>query len=137
MPTCSEALAKIKSEAIQIVSYYNKHLNHMSDAWTHWGVGDDHEAIQDILYAISDVAVAASSFGGWSPYDWEGCIHYYLDNCIGAVDMAAILAAMLEAEPDEVEYFVGLVDAYRQSIWNRPFNKQFYAALARGFMVWP
>ncbi|GAH92394.1 unnamed protein product, partial [marine sediment metagenome] len=25
--------------------------------------------------------------------------------------------------PDQTEYFVGLVDAYRQSIWNRPFNK--------------
>ncbi|GAH29755.1 unnamed protein product, partial [marine sediment metagenome] len=35
------------------------------------------------------------------------------------------------------EYFVGLVDAYRQSIWNRPFNKDFFAALARGFMEWP
>lgn len=53
------------------------------------------------------------------------------------VTMDAILSAMLSADPAQVEYFVGLVDAYRQSIWNRPFNKDFFAALGRGFMQWP
>lgn len=51
--------------------------------------------------------------------------------------MGALLSTMLSANPEQVEYFVGLVDAYRQSIWNRPFDKDFYAALARGFMIWP
>ncbi len=48
-----------------------------------------------------------------------------------------ILALMLEADPYQVQYFVGLVDAYRQSIWDRPFNKEFFAALGRGFQLWP
>lgn len=52
------------------------------------------------------------------------------------VDMAAIINAMLEATPYQIEYFIGIVDAYRQSIWNRPFNREFYAALARGFEEW-
>ncbi len=47
--------------------------------------------------------------------------------------MDAIINVMLTAEPAQVEYFVGLVDAYRQSIWNKPFNEDFFAALARGF----
>ncbi|GAI59416.1 unnamed protein product, partial [marine sediment metagenome] len=34
-------------------------------------------------------------------------------------------------------YFVGLVDAYRTSVWNREFNEEYFAALARGFMEWP
>ncbi len=54
----------------------------------------------------------------------------------GAVDMAAIINAMLLANPNEVTYFVGLTDAFRQSIWNQPYNKEFYAALARGFEQW-
>ncbi len=54
-----------------------------------------------------------------------------------AVDMDSILSAMVTAEPDQVQYFVGLVDAYRQSIWDRPFNKEFFASLARGFEQWP
>ena len=66
---------------------------------------------------------------------------YYLTNCITAeapeLTMGDILSTMLSAAPDEVEYFVGLVDAYRQSIWNKPFNQEFFAALARGFEQWP
>lgn len=135
--TCVQALAKIKSDAIQIVTYYNRHLTHTSDAWSHWNIGQDHEAIEDILKAISDVAVAASSFGGWNPYDWEGPIWWYLNNCVAGVDMASILTAMVTATPSQVENFVGLVDAFRQGIWNRPFNKELFAALARGFEQWP
>ena len=54
----------------------------------------------------------------------------------GEVDMSAILTAMLAATPDEIEQFVGIVDAFRVSIWNRPYNEEFYAALARGFSQW-
>lgn len=76
-------------------------------------------------------------FGNWqasAPYR----IPYYLRNCVGFdFDMGTLLSTMLAADPDQVEYFVGLVDAYRQSIWNRPFNADFYAALGRGFMIWP
>ena len=53
-----------------------------------------------------------------------------------AVTMAAMINAMLLATPSEVQYFVGLVDAFRQSIWNKPFNEDFFAALARGFERW-
>jgi len=55
----------------------------------------------------------------------------------GDVDMDAILNAMLKADFDELQKFVGLVDAYRVAIWNAPFNANFYAALARGFQTWP
>lgn len=61
-------------------------------------------------------------------------IPYYLRECGGGVvDMASIIQAMLVAEPNEIDYFIGLNDAFKQSIWNKPFNKEFYAALARGF----
>lgn len=50
------------------------------------------------------------------------------------VDMDAILSAMLSAAFQQIEYFIGIVDAYRVSLWNEPFNAEFYAALARGFM---
>jgi len=54
------------------------------------------------------------------------------------IDMDAILAAMVAADPDEVTYFIGLEDAYRTALWDKPFNADFYAALARGFMhKWP
>lgn len=53
-----------------------------------------------------------------------------------AVTMASILSAMYEATNTELLHFVGLVDAYRQSLWNKPFNQEFWAAIARGFEQW-
>lgn len=55
----------------------------------------------------------------------------------GSVDMDSMLNAMLEASFPQLQKFVGIVDAYRQAVWNAPFNAEFYAALARGFQQWP
>ncbi len=64
-------------------------------------------------------------------------IPYYLRNCVGGdIDMDAILSAMVVADGGQLQYFIGIVDAYRQSIWNKPFNEEFFAALARGFEQW-
>lgn len=52
-------------------------------------------------------------------------------------DMAVLLSTMLAATPYQLEYFIGLVDAYRQSLWNKPFNAEFFGALAKGFEQWP
>ena len=51
----------------------------------------------------------------------------------GTVTMSAILSAMLAAQYDELQQFIGLEDAYRSALWDQPFNAEFYAALARGF----
>lgn len=53
------------------------------------------------------------------------------------VSLDAILNAMLTATPEQITHFVGIVDAFRQSIWNKPFNKEYFAALAKGFQEWP
>lgn len=50
------------------------------------------------------------------------------------VTMSDIIYAMLRADVDDIEYFVGLVDAFRQVMWNKPFNQEFFAAIARGFL---
>jgi len=50
--------------------------------------------------------------------------------------MDDLINVMLQANPEQVKYFVGLVDAYRQSLWNQPFNEELFAALARGFEQW-
>lgn len=50
------------------------------------------------------------------------------------ITMDDIINAMLGAEAGHIQYFVGLVDAYRQVMWNKPFNQEFFAAIARGFL---
>lgn len=49
------------------------------------------------------------------------------------VDMDAILTAMITAEYEQLQSFIGIVDAYRVALWDEWFNTEYYAALARGF----
>lgn len=71
--------------------------------------------------------------------DLYDCLHWIDDNIGGGgeVTMDTILTAMVSANFDELQKFVGVVDAYRVAIWNAPFNAEFYGALARGFQQWP
>ena len=54
-----------------------------------------------------------------------------------APTMQQIINAMFTAKPAQISSFVGLTDAYKQSIWNAPFNAEMWAAIARGFQQWP
>jgi len=77
----------------------------------------------------------------------SGTLYYNMRKCMewinnnwptgGVVDMDAILNAMLVSSFDQLQKFIGIVDAYRVALWNAPFNADFYAALARGFQKWP
>lgn len=50
------------------------------------------------------------------------------------ITMSDILSAMVTATRPEFECFTGITDGYRAALWEKPFNSEFYAALARGFM---
>lgn len=50
--------------------------------------------------------------------------------------MEKIIFQMLLADPPEVMMFVGIADAYRQSIWNREFDENLYGTLAKAFALW-
>lgn len=62
----------------------------------------------------------------WIDDNWEG-------GAPPGVTMPAILSAMVTAEYEELQQFIGIVDAYRVALWNEWFNVEYYAALARGF----
>ena len=127
--------------------YLNKEIN---EASLDWNAGDDHAAIHDIIEGLGDIRdcivdILGGGFYGYnsSTYALPTALDY--DMAFPAapdieeyeLTMAAILNTMLTADPEQTLYFVGLVDAYRQSVWNRPFNREFFAALARGFAEWP
>ena len=67
----------------------------------------------------------------YAPLDW---IDDNWPDGDAEVTMDAILSAMITADFAQLQTFVGLVDAYRVALWNEPFNAEYYAALARGFM---
>jgi hypothetical protein len=61
---------------------------------------------------------------GWIDTNWTGAISITMDD---------ILNAMLIADYDQLQQFIGIEDAYRSALWDQPFNAEFYAALANGF----
>ena len=138
--TCAGALTDIKKMTTSGSMFSLMGYGHTGDAYTHWGSGQDHAAIEDLCLACYDYGNSTGYLAfNYNPWVGEGPMYWYLVNCVTSFEMTmeVILTTMLAAKPNEVEYFVGLVDAYRQSIWNRPFNQEFFAALSRGFMQWP
>ncbi len=116
----------------------------INNAWAHWNASQDHLAIQDTLLALQElhdtVDNMLSYIFSFDPKTLLCKVLYQMADLTGGdefeLTMDAILSTMIGASPDQVTYFVGLVDAYRQSIWNKPFNAEFFAALSRGFMEW-
>jgi len=85
--------------------------------------------INNMFFALTNIL----NVSDWTISGMFQCIHY-AGTATGSVDMDAILNAMLTADFDQLRQFVGIEDAYRSALWDQPFNAEFYAALARGFM---
>lgn len=104
-------------------------------AYDYADAGDWKSAIGLTLSAF-DTLLENLNFGIESSVYGE-CLYWASQEGGNGVTMDAILSAMITASFDELQKFIGLVDAYRVAVWNAPFNADFYAALARGFQKWP
>ena len=133
--SCSGAMQKIWQGASSIVTYYHRATDHESDAAVHLQQNEVLLCLADILSAIYDVKQMGVPFGGWDPYATQGPIWWYLTNCVSGYDLTMddMISVMLAATEEEYRYFIGVIDAYRVGLWNKPFESEFYAALARGF----
>lgn len=92
-----------------------------------------------LCYAVEQLAICFNYLAGLEKTSWDQS-HLYesvywagIGGGNGEVTMDSILTAMLSAEYDEIQQFVGIVDAYRVALWDTWFNTEFYAALAHGF----
>lgn len=119
-------------------NYCNASWDEQSDAQLWLNLGNHAFAIQYLIEAVED-----NTFGVWNclvrntSYSPPYAVPYFFTNYVdGDVDMTAILDAMLEANEEQVKYFVAMNDAYRQSIWNKPFDNEYFASLARLFARW-
>ena len=115
-------------------------------AESHFTGGDDHQALEYAIKGMLDgvniaAGLLAKGFYGWngttkaliSALDRTKANPFITSDDVDELTMSSLLNVMLSADADDITYFIGIVDAYRQSIWNKPFNEEFYAALARGF----
>ena len=120
----------------------------ISKAQSHWNSGDDHGCLDDLIDAVQYNNQAIEYIMSQGFYGWNGSTHALTDALNrdkacpfiteappSEVTMDNILSAMITAGFDDLQKFIGIVDAYRVALWNEPFNAEFYAALARGFMT--
>lgn len=93
------------------------------------------------LHIHTDFLAEQMGDGIFSVRYWHNAALQYVNDYVpwsaGDLTMDALLSTMLSANPNQVMYFIGLLDAYRQSVWNRPFNREFFTGLAKGFQQWP
>lgn len=117
-----------------------------TDSWfdiqAHWQAGEDHAAIYDIMIWMTFMKGCINDV--WN-FSWnnpdksrtlESIYWAHTDIDIPELNMASIIIAMYGATPSEFKDFIGIEDAYRQALWNMPFNREYYAELARGFAEW-
>jgi hypothetical protein len=123
-------------QAFQLLGPLQSKIDDIHTYWCTWSCATQRDRLSVVLTNIwSMLAYIITGTATQSP---PLRVPYMLSNCIGGVvDMDAIINAMLVAKFDQLQSFIGLVDAYRVALWNAPFNADFYAALARGFMKWP
>jgi len=121
---------------------YGQLSTNLLNAHTQFSLGDDHQCLFWVLESLDEAKQTLdwmlSYIFPFSPKTMlMACLKKmraeYLATGGAEVNMESILSAMVSADFSELQYFVGLVDAYRVALWNEPFNAEFYAALARGF----
>lgn len=134
----------------EIDTLYTITLNQWFWGYEHWNWLNDNVGTADLRELLRCVRDILYDYGGCiytllhypRPWGTEPLIPYFLRHYTiseapeAEFNMGILLSTMLTAEPSQIQGFVGITDAYRQSIWNKPFNKEFFAALARGFEQW-
>ena len=137
---CENYLTEIKNAYVSADYYWN-----FGDVRRDWLItniyrtGWDNTYRENVAYAIGWLYDVVRELIDCSlAHNLPFRLPYYLENCVGGdIDMDAILTAMLTATGEQFTAFVGIEDAYRSALWTMPYNKEYYAALARGFAQWP
>ncbi len=116
--------------------------NSAQEAYAHYQLNQDHEAIYDLYSScLRLVEMGKKIMAKNDPIGVNYAVPYFLRNFTTETSgetftMGILLAEMFQANNGELKNFIGLNDAYRQSLWNKPFNEEFWAAIARGFEQW-
>ena len=139
-------IAELESSYQTAEGYTSTARAEITNARNHWIAGQDHEAIDDLIDAVYENNQASEHILAQGFYGWPGTRHavtdaldrdkacpFITEDDVPTVDMDSILSAMITADFEDLQKFIGIVDAYRVALWNEPFNVDFYAALARGF----
>jgi len=142
-----------------ITAFYNENFNAaagsiggltqlVTNASQSHNAGDDHAAQSYIIQALQKIDAGRLDLLDVYTYSFPRYnivkLFCLADDRLDALEavgpaevtMASIISAMFSASNAELKDFIGLNDAYRQSLWNKPFDRAYWAAIARGFEIW-
>jgi len=123
---------RVDSMFFQMMTFYD-HLTAVTDVKTRTALNDVY-IIFGLMYMIFSFGLDMQQSGIGNNCFYDSIYHASLEPIGGEVTMESLLSIMAAATDSELMNFIGLVDAYRQSLWNKPFNAEYFAALARGFI---
>lgn len=110
--------------------YFDWAASHFSDAWTQWGIPDDHKAIQRILWGLDDLLNGCRHIIGdaASPYHYDilFMVHQlcweWTTEDIPEVTYKAIAEAWIKDDFEGRAITIALIDRMRQILWDEPFS---------------
>jgi hypothetical protein len=142
MPTeCEDRLSSIKTAYLEAQYYYSFGIVNSTWLYEHTTYSTFNNTYREhVAFSIDKLyRIVRDLIHGHTSSSIVYNVPYYLEFCVGGgtFDMDTLLSTMLGAKFDQLQYFIGIEDAYRVALWNAPFNADFYAALARGFQKWP
>jgi hypothetical protein len=93
-------------------------------------------------YAVELIITAMRQLGDYTATAWDRSYFYESiywsaqPTATYELTMLKIIDAMVSSTSDELETFICIEDAFRASIWNKPFNYEWYAGMVRAFKSW-
>ncbi len=77
-----------------------------------------------------------NELAGWSPYDYQGPIWWYLTNCVTELTLIQMIEAYINADDDARSAHRLLLDAYQASMYDKPFDREYHALWIQRFRSW-
>ncbi len=143
MPTRDELLDYIDTWYGHAYTYFALAKDDIWEAKQQFGVWTDKKVLETLINGCWRLYTSVGALIGYAePTTIDYQIPYFLREFTIAeapdagITMRMILDEMFTADNEELKQFIALVDAYRQSLWNKPFDVNYWAAVARGFEVW-
>jgi hypothetical protein len=102
-----------------------------SSTWTN-ALGYVRVAALYLRGGAGDLADVIDSLRYWIQHS----LIYIDDNLGGELTMLKIIDAMASSTSDELETFICMEDAFRATLWDKPFNYEWYAGMVRHFKSW-
>lgn len=144
MATCDQVLAHINEYYAAGIGYKPSLETAVSTAVTYWLGGDDHLALYYAIQALSPIKyMLYRLYDANYPSIGEFAVPYYLEHCTGGdpppeyeLTWLKVIESYIAADDDHRSGWQLLVDAYKASMYDKPFDLEYHTMWVKRFKSW-